>query len=475
MNPAMARGPSSPYEEEEPAGRRSPGSHALTLPAPRPMPAPRYRSTRSDARPVPLADALLAGLAPDGGLFVPDCVPPLPGGWRGAPSFPALAETALAPWLDGEIDGWREAVRDALDFPVPLVPLRGAGWEDVSVLELFHGPTLSFKDFGARVMARLVARVLPEGERLTVLVATSGDTGSAVADGFAGIDGVRVALLYPEGGVSEVQERQLVAPRPNVTALRVAGTFDSCQRLVKEAFASRFADARFAGARPGGLRLSSANSINVGRLLPQTLYYLEALRQSGSDAPPVFVVPSGNLGNLTAGVLAHLGGMPAARFVAAHNANAFFPGHLAGDPGAPGASVATRSNAMDVGAPSNFERLTHLLNPVALRRLVWGTSVSDAETLAAMRSVYDATGYVACPHTAVGLEATRRYRAACGADGPVVVLATAHPAKFPDTVRDALGFAPEEPEPLARLRASPGVSAAIPPTLDALAIALGAG
>ncbi|MEM7789339.1 MAG: threonine synthase, partial [Bacteroidota bacterium] len=252
------------------------------------MSGPRYVSTRGGAPAVPFREALLDGLAPDGGLYMPTHIPDLPEAWRAADTLARLGAEVLGAWLP-ETHRLGAIADDALSFPVPLVPLRGGGWDGVFVLELFHGPTLSFKDVGARTMARLMADAL-DGEPVTILAATSGDTGSAVADGFAGVAGVRVVLLYPKGQVSPVQERQLIVERESVTTLAVEGTFDDCQRMVKEAFAS---------ARPEAGRLSSANSINIGRLLPQMLYYVWAA--SRLDAPPVFVVPSGNLGNLTAG------------------------------------------------------------------------------------------------------------------------------------------------------------------------------
>ncbi len=463
------------------------------------MPAPHYVSTRDPGGPsVSFAEALAAGLAPDGGLFVPTHVPPLPNGWRDAPSLPALATAMLTPWLE-EASGEQGAgsgdapplaagrsplaalLADALDFPVPLVPLTGDGWDGVHVLELIHGPTLSFKDVGARTMARWMTP--PPGETLTILAATSGDTGSAVADGFAGRPGVRVVLLYPTGGVSDVQERQLIAARDGVTALAVEGTFDDCQRIVKAAFSRP--------TRPGQ-RLSSANSINVGRLLPQMTYYAWALAQleaHSSDArslsPPgrgtgrggqaVLVVPSGNLGNLTAGLLAAEAGLPVARFVAAHNANRGFADHLAGGPPPSAPTVATLSNAMDVGRPSNFERLASLFPGRALPARVTGHAVSDDETLATMRDVYEATGYVACPHTAVGLAAARRDRASTGDDSPRIVLATAHPAKFPEAVERATGRAPEVPPRLAALVGGATRVTTIPATDGALAAVLDAG
>ena len=426
--------------------------------------APRYRSTRGGAEGVSFREALLRGLAPDGGLFVPDAIPDVrPEAWQGGGRFADVAADVLAPWLHTEVppDVLRALAEDAFNFPVPLVPLSGAGLADVHVLELFHGPTLSFKDFGARAMARLMAFFLQgEDEPLTILVATSGDTGSAVADGFAGQANIRVVLLYPEGQVSPVQERQLIARRPGVQALAVQGAFDDCQRLVKGAFAD---------ANLRAVRLSSANSINVGRLLPQMLYYAWAV--GGLDGRPpgvVCCVPSGNLGNLTAGVLAMRSGLPVRRFLAAHNANRFFPDYLEGRRGDFPLSVRTRSNAMDVGAPSNFERLRALLPDGELERVIWGTSVEDEVALEAMRRAYEENGYLADPHTAVGLEAVRRYREATGDVTPAVVLATAHPAKFPDVAEEALGFRPEPPERLARLWEEPTDVHPIAPTSEAL-------
>ncbi|PSQ81914.1 MAG: threonine synthase [Bacteroidetes bacterium QS_8_68_15] len=426
---------------------------------------PHFTSTRGDAASVSFEDALLRGLAPDGGLFVPETIPSLAPAGEEDDSFPERSARVLTPWLADEIasEALRAITADALDFPVPLVPLaegRDSGLGSVHVLELFHGPTLSFKDVGARVMARCMAHFMKgRNDKLTILVATSGDTGSAVADGFAGQPGVEVVLLFPEGQVSPVQERQLVAQRPGVQALAVDGPFDDCQRLVKEAFQ----DEELSSA----LLLSSANSINVGRLLPQMLYYVWAAEQF--DEEVLFCVPSGNLGNLTAGVLAARSGLPVRRFLAAHNTNDFFPRFLEGGPNEFAESERTLSNAMDVGAPSNFERLHGLLSEEELRATIWGASVSDEATLQAMRRVYDATGYVADPHTAVGLEAVRRYRRATGGEKtPAVVLSTAHPAKFPAVVEDALGFEPDAPDRLAALWGEDPYSEPLAPTLEAL-------
>ncbi|MCS7195465.1 MAG: threonine synthase [Meiothermus sp.] len=420
-----------------------------------------YRSTRDPTKTsVRFEEALLQGLAPDGGLYLPERIPQLsPALWRSASSLAEVGIGVLGAWLEGELspEELEPIVREALNFPAPLVPLG----EGLYVLELFHGPTLSFKDFGARTMARLMGHFLRKrGEQRIILAATSGDTGSAVADGFAGQENIQVVLLYPRGLVSEVQERQLIVQRPGVRCFAVEGTFDDCQRLVKEAFV----DPRLAH-----LPLSSANSINIGRLLPQALYYLWAARQLGGETLN-FCVPSGNLGNLTGGVLAALMGQPVRRFIAAHNANRFFPDFLAGRREAfqfhP--TLATLSNAMDVGAPSNFERLYHLLDPKCLRAWVWGTAVDDGTTLARMRTTYEQHGYLACPHTAVGLEAALRYREATGDPTPIVALSTAHPSKFPDAVGRALGMEPPRHPALEALKTQPTQVEPLEPHLEAL-------
>lgn len=422
-----------------------------------------YSSTRDpQKRPVSFREAVLSGLAPDGGLYVPERIPRLGAEWRDAESLAETAQHALTPYVGGELSAaeLKAVTEDALDFPVPLVKLD----DTLAVLELFHGPTLSFKDVGARTMARLMSAFLRgSGERLTILVATSGDTGSAVADGFAGQENVQVVLLYPKGMVSDTQERQLVAPRPGVRAYAVAGDFDACQRLVKAAFVD---------PELRGLGLSSANSINLGRLLPQSSYYLWAALQAealGWDKP-VFCVPSGNLGNLMAGLFASRAALDVPRFIAAHNANDFFPGFLGGRYHHAGFrdTVPTLSNAMDVGAPSNFERLYALLGEDALRQDVWSTSVSDALTTARMRLTHERYGYVACPHTAVGLEAAERYRRETGDHTPLVVLATAHPAKFGGAVTAALGAAPAEVPALEALKGPDEEAPALAATLAAL-------
>jgi len=431
--------------------------------------APHYRSTRArGGEGISFREALLSGLAPDGGLYLPTRIPPLTGLWESADEFPELALRALTPWLADEVpvEVLEPLIKEALAFPVPVVPLA----DELFILELFHGPTLSFKDFGARVMARLMSYfLLKSGRQLTILVATSGDTGSAVADGFAAQTNIRVVLLYPQGRISDVQQRQLIVSRPGVEAYAVKGTFDDCQRLVKEAFTD-----------PGlsRLALSSANSINIGRLLPQSLYYLWGARQlwrqlGQGEKSLIICVPSGNLGNLTGGVLATRMGLPVRRFLAAHNANDYFPSYLERRVKAYDfrPTIATISNAMDVGAPSNFERLDALLDD-DIRELVWSTSVSDEVTRERMRITFEETGYLACPHTAVGLETLARYRAATGEKGPALVLATAHSAKFPQVATEVLGGQPPTHPELEALRSRPTRVHSLEPTLAALREAL---
>lgn len=402
-----------------------------------------FLSTRG-ADAVHFRQALFQGLAPDGGLYVPLSIPALGSAPPAAEGFAATARWVARRWLAGAaapevLDG---IVEDALDFPVPLVEVEPG----VFVLELFHGPSLAFKDVGARFMAHAMAALGGDGPPRTVLVATSGDTGGAVAAAFHGLAGCRVVALFPEGGISERQRRQMSTLGGNVTAAAVGGTFDDCQRLAKEAFAD--------GELREAVGLTSANSINVARLIPQAFYYVYAAALLGWEREPAtFVVPSGNLGNLCAGLLARRAGMPAASFVAATNANRVFPDYLESGRFAAAPSVPTLSNAMDVGDPSNLERIRWLYgNDLArLRADVRGTAVTDDETRATLAAVHERTGYVLDPHGAVGWRALERDRGA-GA-GPWVVLATAHPAKFPEVVAAATGRDVPVPEALAaRLR-----------------------
>jgi threonine synthase len=402
-----------------------------------------FVSTRGGP-PVPFADALFLGLAPDGGLYVPA------GEMRLNPDTRAdgehLSDTAawvasglLGDGLGGALLG--DVARAALDFPIPLVEVEPG----VHVLELFHGPTAAFKDVGARFMACLMSVLQPLERPRTVLVATSGDTGSAVAHAFHGMSDYRIVVLFPAGGISERQRKQMTTLGGNVTAVAVDGTFDDCQRLAKDAFAD--------DALRDSAGLTSANSINVGRLIPQSFYYVHAAARLGWDASPAtFVVPSGNLGNLTAGLVAHRAGMPVSRFVAASNVNRVFPDYLETGIYEPRSPIPTASNAMDVGAPSNLERIRWLYDGdiARLRTDVDGVSVGDDETRACIAEVHRRTGYVLDPHSAVAYRAAETTAARPSApSGPVVVLATAHPAKFPEVVEEAIGRAVPLPATLA--------------------------
>jgi threonine synthase len=428
-----------------------------------------FISTRSaGTAPVGLAEAVRRGLAPDGGLYVPTAISAMTPAEFEALRGRSLGEVAtalIAPLVDDSFDRATlgRLMGEALDFPVPLVPL-GAGRY---VLELFHGPTLAFKDVGARTMARWMAAVAGSDDRrpLTVLVATSGDTGGAVAQAFHRVPGTRVVVLYPRGRVSRVQEVQFTTLGDNVSAVAVEGTFDDCQRLVKAAFADEMLGETY--------RLTSANSINIGRLLPQMAYYAWAdLQLPVGSPPPTVVVPSGNLGNLTAGVMAARRGVPIGHFVSATTINDPFPRYLTSGTFTPQDAVPTLASAMDVGHPSNLERLTWLYDGdlARMRAAITGVVVTDDEVRATIRGLQAAFGYVADPHTAVGWLGAEK--AARHGDGPVVVLATAHPAKFPEVVEPALGAAVALPPALAARLALDVVATHIPPRLDALTAVL---
>lgn len=403
-------------------------------------------STRGESPAVSFTEAMKQGLAPDGGLYMPDPIPSLPASfWNelsGAPISEIGAAIASRFGSDPqESEQLENVARTAIDFDAPLIRLS----DTLYVLELFHGPTLAFKDFGARFMARAFAQLDTREERdLLILVATSGDTGSAVAHGFYNVPGTHVCLLYPSGRVSTLQEKQMSTLGGNITALEVEGAFDDCQALVKQAFS----DAELRNE----LRLSSANSINIARLLPQSFYYVRALAQwmeRGEHArPPRIVVPSGNFGNLTAGLMAARMGMPTAGFVAATNANDVVPGYLKSGTFSPRASVETLSNAMDVGNPSNFERMQHLFDHSIdrFRREVTGASFTNDQTLEKISEIYQTYGYIADPHTAVGLLAAEQESTS---ETPTIVLSTAHPAKFGDVVSPAIGHDVPVPDRLA--------------------------
>ncbi len=450
-------------------------------------------STKNKNYKVGFREAVLQGLAPDGGLFMPESLP------RFSPSFInslsglsfselsfRLAREILADEiLSGEIPerDLERIVYTALNFDAPLVQLDS----NTSVLELFHGPTLAFKDFGARFLAGIISHY--GLEKTVVLVATSGDTGSAVANGFHNVPGVDVIILYPSGKVSRIQEQQLTTLGGNVTALEVNGTFDDCQRMVKEAFADASLRKRF--------NLSSANSINIARLLPQSLYYFYAATRPTADGRPlVFSVPSGNFGNLTAGLFAMQMGLPVHRFIAAVNSNDIFPNYLQTGKFEPKPSIPTLSNAMDVGNPSNFARIQALFgNAVAAGKIIFSRSYFDPQTLEAIREIHTRHNYLMDPHGAVAYLALQDYlhSTSPGSDSHTpsndshtpsndshtpssdshtpannmssstdlnhaarhnnfnsIILETAHPAKFAETVEQATGAKVTIPEALSR-------------------------
>ena len=422
----------------------------------------KWISTRGASPPISFVDALFAGTAPDGGLYMPERLDPLPPGTvdalRGA-DIVEIGTTIGAHLLRDEISraALEPLIRDALDFPIPLVQVTDRVW----VLELFHGPTMAFKDVGARVQARLLHH-FTDGTPLTILVATSGDTGSAVAQAFHRVPDARVVVLYPEGQVSDVQEAQMASLRDNVTALAVRGTFDDCQRLVKQAFADDDLRAH--------VWLTPANSINLGRLLPQVFYYfvLASLEGAGPGGP-VVSVPSGNFGNLTAGLIAKRIGLPVTRFVAGTNVNDAVPHYLLSGLYEPRESIRTVANAMDVGAPSNFERVQALYGGdlAALRRDVVGFAYEDARVIEEIGRVYHRHKYLLDPHSAIAWLALQDQLALTpGVKG--VFLATAHPAKFREIVEPAIGASVELPRALADAVARPRHSVSMPADYGAL-------
>src|SRR5947208_8099645 len=351
-----------------------------------------------------------------------------------------------------------QVVSEAINFPVNLVSLSPG----LHVLELFHGPTLAFNDFGARFMARLMGYfVRGETRPLTVLVATSGDTGSAVAHGFLRVPGIRVVILYPSKRISEAQEKQFTTLGENITALEVTGAFDDCQRLVKQAFSDAELNKH--------VWLTSANSINIGRLLPQMFYHLAAYRQLPVASVPLIVsVPSGNLGNLTAGIFAKRIGLPVAKYVASTNTNDVVPEYLRTGQFHPRAAQATYSNAMDVGNPNNFPRLLDLCRNRLeyVQKEIWGHRATDEETLQEMKAIHKRFGYIADPHTAVGVLGWEAYKLEHAGPAQGLVLATAHPAKFADIVIKAIGTAPPLTDRLAAYLKRSKLSLAISSSYD---------
>lgn len=407
----------------------------------------KFYSTQNTSRFTSLKEAVLQGLAPDNGLYMPAQVPQLPPGF-----FEGIHEktfTEIAVEVAGKFTGeeipqpeLQRIVQHTLQFDAPLVPID----EQISALELFHGPTMAFKDFGARFMSQLLGFFSAQVKReIVILVATSGDTGSAVANGFLGVKGIRVVVLYPSGKVSDIQEKQFTTLGQNITALEVDGTFDDCQRLVKQAFADQeLRDAFF---------LTSANSINIARLIPQSFYYFYAYARRRRPAKPVvFSVPSGNFGNLTGGLLAKRMGLPVRQFIAATNVNDVVPVYLQTGNMHPRPSEQTMSNAMDVGNPSNFARLMDLYghDRDAILKDITGYAFTDRETTEAMRQVWKQYEYIMDPHGAIGYLGLKKHLAEHKEEVNAIFLETAHPAKFKDVVEKAVHQTIPLPETLER-------------------------
>lgn len=394
----------------------------------------QYYSLNHQAPNVNFEAATIKGQAPDKGLYFPETIPLLPDGFIKkitSLSKEEIGYTVMRPYVGDCIpeDLLRQIVSETIKFPFPLTPVS----ENIFSLELFHGPTLAFKDVGARFMSRCLGYFNRNAEHhTTVLVATSGDTGGAVANGFLGVPGVEVIILYPSGKVSAVQELQLTTCGQNIRALEIIGSFDDCQAMVKQAFMDEELNHK--------LSLTSANSINVARWLPQQLYYFYAYQQWKQVQPPVFAVPSGNFGNICAGIIAYASGLPAQHFIAACNANDTVPRFFDTGNYIPQPSIATISNAMDVGNPSNFIRIMEIFGQQIrnLKSMVSTQTIDDATTAATIKAVYEKHHYTLDPHGAVAYFALEQYLLA-NPHLHGIILETAHPVKFPETVEEATG------------------------------------
>ena len=389
----------------------------------------RYYSTNKKSPVVSFKEATIQGQAPDNGLYFPELIPILPNGFIKkikSLSKEEIAYTVIRPYVGDTIPGnvLKTIVTGTINFPIPLIAIN----DHISALELYHGPTLAFKDVGARFMSRCLGYFLKErNKEITVLVATSGDTGGAVANGFYGVEGVNVVILYPSGKVSMVQELQLTTLGKNITAIEVDGTFDDCQYLVKQAFKDVQLNKH--------LFLTSANSINVARWLPQQFYYFFAYQQWEHKIDPVISVPSGNFGNICAGVLSQFSGLPVKHFIAACNANDIIPQYLQTGNYQAGAPVPTISNAMDVGNPSNFIRILELFRHdfLSLKKTLTSVSITDKATIAVVKKVFANYNYLLDPHGAVAYSALENYLQKHAGDRGFI-LETAHPIKFYDVI-----------------------------------------
>ena len=424
-----------------------------------------YYSTNKKAPAASLHEVVSKGLAPDGGLYLPGELGALPVDFFNRMYEMDLQDIALqiaTQFLGDDVpeSELKSMVYDTLDFPIPLVPIH----DQLYTLELFHGPTMAFKDVGARFMARLLGYFTNRSQQeLNVLVATSGDTGSAVANGFYKVPGIRVFVLYPKGLVSSIQEKQFTTLGENITALEVEGTFDDCQAMVKSAFADDELNRQ--------MKLTSANSINWARLLPQSFYYFWGLAQMGRKAGEIVcAVPSGNFGNICAGLIARRMGLPITRFIAATNINDVIPQYLQTGQFHPRASVATLANAMDVGNPSNFARILELYGN-SLQNIsndVEGFVCTDDLILTTIKDVYSQHEYLLDPHGAIGYRALKDYQDRCSSGTKGFFIETAHPAKFTDVVQDVIGENIPLPQNLARFADGMKQTVEMSATFDAL-------
>jgi threonine synthase len=395
----------------------------------------KFYSTNNPSLKVPLRQAVTEGLAGDNGLYMPERIPVLSKEFLNKlnqKSFHEIASEVAEKFIGEDIPATelKRIIEHTIQFDAPVVPIE----RDVYALELFHGPTLAFKDFGTRFMSQLLGFFANQQDKeIVILVATSGDTGSAVANGFLDVPGTKVVVLYPSGKVSDIQEKQFTTLGSNITALEINGNFDDCQRLVKQAFLDRKLTSK--------IFLTSANSINIARLIPQSFYYFYAYsRLNAGSRPVIFSVPSGNFGNLTGGLIAKRMGLPIYKFIASTNINDVFPQYLASRKFTPRTSLQTISNAMDVGNPSNFARILDLFNGDfdSVAKEIVGYAFSDEQTKSAMRDIYSRFQYVMDPHGAVAYLGLKKFMTENDFKGIGVFVETAHPAKFKEVVDHTL-------------------------------------
>jgi threonine synthase len=413
-----------------------------------------YYSTNNRSNKVTFRNALMQGLAADKGLYMPNNIPSLDFGFLNNLqnyTFQEIAFEVSNMFIEEEISApdLEKIIASSISFEAPLIKLSN----NLHILELFHGPTLAFKDFGARFMARTMEHFLKtESKEITILVATSGDTGSAVANGFFNVDGINVIVLFPKGKISKFQEKQITTLGHNIKAVAIDGTFDDCQKIVKQAFTD--------DTLIDKINLSSANSINIGRLIPQSFYYFESFKMLEDITNVVYSVPSGNLGNLTAGLFAKNMGLPIKKFIAATNSNDVFTKFIHSGKFNSHPSVQTLSNAMDVGDPSNLARIIDLYdnNHSNISDVIYSQSFSDSDTIDKMKFIKDNYGYTIDPHGAVGCLALDNYFDTIDNNSIGVVLETAHPAKFMDVFTENSNITPEIPERLKSCLDKPGIS-----------------